>query len=440
VQLEGRQLSFERVISHLREAAANIPDIRTGANCHYSIQDVALGAFSVFFTQSPSFLEFQRRMKQHRSQHNAATLFGVEEIPSDNHIRSLLDGVPADRFYAVFDAVFEQLNAAGELERFRSVGGDLLLTIDGTEYHRSEKIHCEHCRVSTHTNGTVSYSHALLTPALVAPHRGEVIALSPEFIRRGDGNKKTEGELTAAKRWLSRVGERLSPHSVTVVGDDLYATQSFLTAVREAEVNFLAVCKPQSHKYLAEYIESLRANGDLDRSEHTEWDGREHRRVVYEWSELVPIRATADAMEVGWFSVEITGEDGRRIYRNSFITNHPVTAETVAQLVAAARARWKVENEDINTLKTKGYNLEHNFGHGAEHLAETLATLMILAFVLHTVLDLFDARYRLLRSHIGRRSRFFSELATLLKYLFFPGWQPLLQFMIEHLELPDPGG
>ena len=30
-------------------------------------------------------------MKQHRSQHNTATLFGVEEIPSDNRIRSLLD-------------------------------------------------------------------------------------------------------------------------------------------------------------------------------------------------------------------------------------------------------------------------------------------------------------------------------------------------------------
>lgn len=203
--------------------------------------------------------------------------------------------------------------------------------------------------MSTPTNGTVSYSREL-----VAPGRREVIALSPEFIRRSDGNKKTEGELTTAKRWLSRVGDASSPHSVTVVGDDLYATQSFLTAVREAELNFLCVCKPQSHEYLAEYIESVRASGDLERGEHTEWDGREHRHIVYEWAEAVPIRATADAMEVGWFSVEITGKNGRRIYRNSFITNHPVTAETMAQLVAAARARWKLENEDINTLKTKG--------------------------------------------------------------------------------------
>ena len=111
---------------------------------------------------------------------------------------------------------------------------------------------------------------------------------------------------------------------------------SFLTAVREAELNFLCVCKPQSHRYLAEYIESLRESGDLDRCEHSEWNGREHRRVVYEWADAVPIRTTADAMEVGWFSVEITAGDGRCIYRSSFITNHHISANTVAELVAVA--------------------------------------------------------------------------------------------------------
>lgn len=153
------------------------------------MQHVALGAFSAFFTQSPSFFEFERWMKQHRSRHNTTTLFGVEEIPTDNHIHSVLDGVPADRFYSVFDAVFAEVDAPGDLEGFRSVGRDLLVTIDGTECHRSEKVHCEHCRVSTHTNGAVSYSHALLAAALVAPGRREVIALSTEFIRRSDGNK-----------------------------------------------------------------------------------------------------------------------------------------------------------------------------------------------------------------------------------------------------------
>lgn len=115
------ELSFERVISPLREAAANIPNRRSGTNCHYSIRDVALRAFSVLFTQSPSFLDFERRLKQRRSEHTTT--------------------------------LFVELSAAGELERSRSIAGDLLVTIDGTEYHPSEEMHCEHSRLSEHTNG-----------------------------------------------------------------------------------------------------------------------------------------------------------------------------------------------------------------------------------------------------------------------------------------------
>jgi hypothetical protein len=43
-------------------------------------------------------------------------------------------------------------------------------------------------------------------------------------------------------------------------------------------------------------------------------------------------------------------------------------------------------------LKTKGYHLEHNFGHGQEHLAACLLTLNLLAFLFHTVLHLTNAQ------------------------------------------------
>jgi hypothetical protein len=62
----------------------------------------------------------------------------------------------------------------------------------------------------------------------------------------------------------------------------------------------------------------------------------------------------------------------------------------VEALVEAGRCRWKIENEDINTLKTKGYHFEHNFGHGKRYLSQTLLSLNILAFVFHTGLKLED--------------------------------------------------
>ena len=56
--------------------------------------DAGLSAFSVFFMQSPSFLEYQRSLEQTQGNNNARTLFGVHEIPSDNQIRTLLDATP----------------------------------------------------------------------------------------------------------------------------------------------------------------------------------------------------------------------------------------------------------------------------------------------------------------------------------------------------------
>jgi hypothetical protein len=57
-------------------------------------------------------------------------------------------------------------------------------------------------------------------------------------------------------------------------------------------------------------------------------------------------------------------------------------------------------------LKTKGYHLEHNFGHGKQYLAATMLSLNLLAFLFHTVLEWGDASYALLRQVLVRRQTF----------------------------------
>jgi hypothetical protein len=76
-------------------------------------------------------------------------------------------------------------------------------------------------------------------------------------------------------------------------------------------------------------------------------------------------------------------------------------------------ARWKIENESFNTLKTNGYNLEHNFGHGQHHLSAVLAILNLTAFALHTVAELLVALWRNALHHIGARTRFFAHLRAI---------------------------
>ena len=156
---------------------------------------------------------------------------------------------------------------------------------------------------------------------------------------------------------------------------------------------------------------------------------------TYRYLNQVPLKDGNDALLVNWCELTITNGQGEIIYQNAWATNYSIAHHNVESLVLSARARWKVENENNNTLKTKGYNLEHNFGHGQEHLASFLATLNLLAFLFHTTLELLDTNYRLLREHLPSRKTLFDDLRALTRYLYFKNWDHLLSFMIEGLEL-----
>jgi len=89
-----------------------------------------------------------------------------------------------------------------------------------------------------------------------------------------------------------------------------------------------------------------------------------------------------DALQVNWCEVRVTDAQGDTVYHNAWITDWPIDETNVASLVASGWSRWKIENKNNNTLKTKGYHLEHNLGHGQKQLA---------AIACDKVRDLFGA-------------------------------------------------
>ena len=122
---------------------------------------------------------------------------------------------------------------------------------------------------------------------------------------------------------------------------------------------------------------------------------------------------------------------------SNIVTNHLLDRHNITSICTADHTRWKIENEGINILKTKGYNVEHNFGHGKQYLAQVFLVLNLLAFLLHTVLHLVDDLYRFLRHSLVKRVTFFNDIRALCRYNFFPNWEMLWLFMIEALDDED---
>ena len=350
--------------------------------------DIGMAAFAVFFMQSPSFLAHQRRLEEGsgRGRSNCHTLFEMERIPCDNHIRAMLDPVDPKSFFPVFHTAFKALEEGGGLKDFRRLGGHVLIAFDGTEYFRSDAISCSNCSRRERKGGKAEYFHTLLSATLVAPGHNRVVPLPPEFVAPQDGSEKQDCESRAARRWLKAHGAHFASLNPVYLGDDLYSRQPICEGVLASGGHFLFVCKPASHKTLYEWLDGVEVPQRVVALKR----GKARVTHTYCWMEGIPLRDGDDAMTVNWLEIAIANAKGNVTYRNSFITDLPVNADNVVDLAAAGRARWKIENETFNVLKTKGYNLEHNFGHGKENLAAVLATLNLLAFTFHTVAELTE--------------------------------------------------
>jgi hypothetical protein len=181
---------LETLLGSFRRCCETFPDPRRGGNTTYRIADIGMAAFSVFFMQSPSFLAHQRRLQEGHGRSNCRTLFGLKKIPSDNHIRAmldpappaLLDPAPPALLDPVFADVMTQLEQSGGLQAFRRLGDHVLIALDGSEYFCSGKIACPQCSTRRRSNGHVECFHRMLAATLVAPGHNHVVPLEPEFI------------------------------------------------------------------------------------------------------------------------------------------------------------------------------------------------------------------------------------------------------------------
>lgn len=431
---------FETIIEVMKSKLEELPDNRKPSNAtKYDVYDAVLSAFSVFFMQSPSFLSYEQDRKRERGKNNLENLFGVHETPSTNQIKNIVDLIPPNEMGKIFWTVYEKLVDLDYLDDFQSINGTFLCGMDGTEYHSSYKVSCENCNRKQKGEKTLC-THNVIAPVLVAPGRSDVVPLAPEFIWPQDGTEKEDCEQNAIKRWVEQNHHRFTPYTLTILADDLHSRQPTCELLLEKKMNFILVCKESSHPALYEEVELLsRLDDGISSLQKRAWNGRFHEITHYRYASSLPLRAGKDALRVNWCEVTVINEQtGELLYKSAFITNFPISDKNVAQIIRSGRARWKNENESHNTLKTHGYNIDHNFGHGERYLSMCLLCLNLLAFLTHTFMEISDTIYSAIRRELGARKTFWDDVRALTRYQTFDSWSHLMNFMFTQLELECP--
>lgn len=426
-----KHLNADALRELLRERFEKIEDPRV--NPDISLADALMSGFAVFALKDPSLLAFDERREDPAS--NLHTVFGIGRVPSDSQLRQILDEVEPSSLDPCFTDVFRQVQRGKGMDAYRFLGNHYLLSFDGTGYFSSNKIHCPNCQVKHHKNGTVSYSHQMLSAVLIHPDLAEVIPVMPEPINKQDGQQKNDCELNAAKRFFPAFRLNHPQLKVIAVGDGLTSNAPLINLLRLWDYGFILVAKPGDHTFLFKKMEEAFIAGKAKVLTLDDADtGTLHH---FRWLNQVSLNESNLDVVVNFLEYWEVGKDGK-IQVFSWVTHLELTEENVWDVMRGGRGRWKVENETHNTLKNQGYHYEHNFGHGKKHLGVIFALLMLLAFLVDQVQQLCCSLFRAVWEKLGSKRRLWDEMRHLFHSFAFVSMRDLLEAMLRGIVKQKP--
>jgi hypothetical protein len=432
-----KHLSFDPLIRQIRLRAKQLLDARNGNGCSYSVADALMSAIALFSLKDSSLLAFQER----RSDVNMKNIFRILQVPSDTQMRQILDPLEPDSLRPMFNDVLRELQRGKALEAFDFIEGHCLLSMDGSGYYASKKVHCQHCLQRTNSKtGEITYHHQMLAAALVHPDLKQVIPLAPEAIIKQDGDNKNDCERNASKRLLEKIRDEHPHWKLIIVEDGLASNAPHIRLLKRLIMRFILGAKPDDHEYLFDKVSKAEAAGRVTTLRWTDDTQKEDVQCEIRFINQLPLNKSNTDLLVNFLQYTEYAADGSIRKRFSWVTDLTITPDNARDLVCGGRSRWKIENETFNTLKNQGYQFGHNFGHGTQNLSTIFAMLMMLAFLVDQTQELCCPLFQAIRKKRITRRSLWDHQRSHFRHFEFTSMQQLHETMLYDLakKLPPP--
>jgi hypothetical protein len=295
-----KHLSFDPLIRTVFERAEQLVDTRNG---DYSIADAVMSAIAMFSLKDPSLLAFQDR----RNDHNMKNLYCIGQVPSDTQMREILDPISAASLRPMFNDVFRQLQRAGALKPYVFHEDCYLLSLDGTQYFSSKKVHCDSClQKKNKKTGEITYSHQMVAAVMVHPDCKQVIPLAPEPIVKQDGDCKNDCERNASKRLLTQIRKEHPNLKLIVVEDGLASNAPHIQLLKNLQMHFILGAKPDDHEHL--FDQALQA-ANAGQGTTITWTDPQDPAVLCEISFAKNLALNKSHANLGFFAQRVQKEE-----------------------------------------------------------------------------------------------------------------------------------
>lgn len=385
-----------------------------------------MSGVAVFALKDGSLLAFDDQRTEGHRRHNLQHLFGIQNVPCDTQMRTILDGVHPHALRPAYRALHQELQQQGVLESYRFLG-KLLVSMDGTGDFSSSAISCPECCSKTHKNGSVTHYHQMLAAVVVHPDKKQVLPFYPEVITRQDGSTKNDCEHNASARLIPALRKDFPKLEMILLQDALSCNGPHIKLLKENRFSYIITAKPASNSLLLSSVLDGLKDGSTQELHTT--NAQSGNECGYRFANNVPLNHAHHDLKVNFIDYWETLGNGTT-FHYACVTDIPITADNVADIIRAARTRWKVENETFNTLKNQGYNLEHNYGHGKQHLSSVFGCLMMLAFLVDQIQEACCRYFQAARGRFFTRTALWKKMQALFNHFYIKDWETFYSAII----------
>jgi len=367
---------FPTLFDHMRD----IPECRQAPEYH--LTEILMAGLATFLLKKGSRNAMNNERDDPEFRSNYEGLFKVR-LPHMDTVNNVLKGLNASSLDLLKAELMKELLAKKVLRRYRMFGRYYTVVIDGTHVMDVPEGHCEHCLHQTLKNGKIRYFHNVVEAKLVGDN-GFCLSLATEWVENPAEYDKQDCEFTGFKRLAEKLKRFYPRLPICVVADGLYPNQSFFRICRDKGWAWIVTLKDGNlpSVWRAVILEQGRTHC---RSRHEQfWQQGQEIRRRYEWQ----TNLTYEDFTVHWWDCREVVV-GHKVTRFVYLTNlAEVSSQTMVELTASGRMRWKIENEGFNVQKHHGYGLGHQFSRTSMVAMKQYYQLMQIAHMINQLFAL----------------------------------------------------
>lgn len=386
---------------------ATLPDLRRQSQITYSLQSLALWAFSTCFFRQGSknamYTSLQALSSGRRS--GLLTLLEMEgnDLPHPSTIDEALSYIPFDKFNSLLLQLFEKMVKRKFFYNHPSLssGNNFQIGADGYWTHSYSQPHatdakgnnlCPYCLPRVHNRGKpnefTTWVHVLVTFVLLCEEFSLPLYVYPLKANQVGPNQsedrfKEECELIAVHAVLPLLRKKYPKLKFTFLGDALYANRPFIQLCKEIDFDYTIVFKEAPLKTLNKRCDELARTEVYQRS--------------YTHQEVEKTSGTTTQREAAWFNQADAGSgvftnvlrfeerilDGEGAllssYKGAWICSKTIFQSNCFKIAKKGRLRWN--HEDFhNTCKNRGFDMKHDMARSNPNLLLVWKMMIFIAF------------------------------------------------------------